>query len=437
MLYTVKRGDTLSDIAQRHGTTPKQLCAINGIKNPNHIEEGQKIALSAKAVCKVKVQVLDRDRNPIPAAKMRLDYNGKTKEMLSNDKGWLATILTKTPDDIVKISIQRLDGSWKKITDVTSGWGNKITTLVSPKVKAEGTTVLHPKDASGKPIRDEKQTAKPPDKPETAKNSWSYGEGQKPKTEVKKDSKGLAKIVVSNEPRTVIEPEKGLVPWMKYAENEAKKFKGADERVIEKSINYHKENKAGLDNMHEDRYAWCASFANWCIKKAGYPIVNPKSLGVEDRRTYADGFRQVHKGKKTIPNPLFVQIPEPVYGAIAVVVLPKGQRDERPGKHVGFVYGRSSKTHICILGGNQTDTICFEDCREKETQLTVREKDTKTGLTIKKNKLSNHLEFYIPTLYYSTYEKNNKSLPDINAVSANKSFSIVVIKKKKKGTEHR
>jgi len=328
-----------------------------------------------------------------------------------------------------------LDGSWKRITNVTSGWGNKIATLVSPRVKAEGTTVLHPKDASGKPIRDDNPPAKPQEKPKTANTSWSYGDGQKPKTEVKKDSKGLTHIAVSNEPRTVIEPEKGFVPWMEYAEREAKKYKGAKERVIEKIINYHKEIGLKLPNMHENKYAWCASFANWCIKQAGYPIANPKKIGVDDRRAAADGFRQVHKGKKTISNPLFIQIPEPVYGAIAVVVLPKGKRDDRPGKHVGFVYGRSSKTHICILGGNQTDTICFEDCREKETRYN-KEIKLKNGGFSTKEIVSNHLEYYMPTMYYSNYESSSKTLPNINGASANKSMSIVV-KPKPRGDSHR
>lgn len=431
MLYTVKRGDTLSDIAQRHGTTPKQLCAINGIKNPNHIEEGQKIALSAKAVCKVKVQVLDRDRNPIPAAKVRLDYNGKTKQLSSNDKGWLPTILTKTPDDNISIFIQRLDSSWKRITDVTSGWGNKIATLVSPKVKAEGTTVLHPKDASGKPIRDEKPPAKPHKKPETTKTSWSYGDGQKPKTEVKKDNKGLAKIVVSNEPRTVIEPEKGLVPWMNYALQEAKKYKGADESVIQKTINYHKAIRAPLPNMQEGN-PWCASFVNWCLEQAGYPIANPKSAGVDDRRRLADGFRQVYKkGKGMTSNPLFTQISEPIYGAVAVVIRPEEliKKGNRPGKHVGFVYGRSSRNEICVLGGNQSDTICFTDYTEKEI-ATVRKTKTKAGGFKEVKKISNHLEFYIPTLYIPIYEANVKNLPDVNASFSNKTNQITIDKKK-------
>lgn len=432
MLYTVKRGENLSDIAQRHGTTPKQLCAINGIKNPNHIEEGQKIALSAKAVCKVSVQVLDRDRTPIKAAKVRMDYSGKNKEVTSGDKGWLPTILTKTPDDIVKISIARTDGTWKKITDVTSGWGNKIVTLVSPKVMAEGTTVLHPKDASGKPVRDNKPPAAPSAKPKKAEagiQTWSQGVVQILKTLTTKDNKGLPIQTVSNEPRTVITPEAGLVPWMNHALRAAGDFKGAHETVIEKTINYHKAIGSPLPNMHENDNAWCASFANWCLEQAKYPISSPKSLGLEDRRRLADGFRQVHKGKKQVPNPLFIQIPEPVYGAIAVVVFPKGKRDERPGSHVGFVYGRSGKNKICILGGNQSDTICFTDYIEKEFTI-INKIKIKKGEYKDVKKTTNHLEFYLPALYYPTYEKNTKLLPDVKTADANKTNKITIDKKK-------
>ena len=41
--YTVKKGDTLSAIAKRYGTTYQQLAKINGISNPNKIYVGQKI----------------------------------------------------------------------------------------------------------------------------------------------------------------------------------------------------------------------------------------------------------------------------------------------------------------------------------------------------------------------------------------------------------
>lgn len=41
--YTVKKGDTLSAIASRYGTSYQHLASINGIKNPNLIYVGQKI----------------------------------------------------------------------------------------------------------------------------------------------------------------------------------------------------------------------------------------------------------------------------------------------------------------------------------------------------------------------------------------------------------
>lgn len=37
--YTVKKGDSLSVIAIRYGTTVRTLCEINGIKNPDRISD--------------------------------------------------------------------------------------------------------------------------------------------------------------------------------------------------------------------------------------------------------------------------------------------------------------------------------------------------------------------------------------------------------------
>lgn len=41
--YTVKKGDTLSAIAKKYGTTVNQIVSWNGIKNPNLIYSGQKL----------------------------------------------------------------------------------------------------------------------------------------------------------------------------------------------------------------------------------------------------------------------------------------------------------------------------------------------------------------------------------------------------------
>lgn len=44
--YTVRSGDTLSEIAQRFGTTVNALAALNGISNPNLIYAGTTIRIS-------------------------------------------------------------------------------------------------------------------------------------------------------------------------------------------------------------------------------------------------------------------------------------------------------------------------------------------------------------------------------------------------------
>lgn len=44
-IYTVRRGDTLWDIARRFGTTPERLAGINKIRNPDVIITGRKLML--------------------------------------------------------------------------------------------------------------------------------------------------------------------------------------------------------------------------------------------------------------------------------------------------------------------------------------------------------------------------------------------------------
>ena len=47
--YTVKKGDTLSGIASKFGTTYQKLAEINGIKNPNKINVGQVLKIKTTA----------------------------------------------------------------------------------------------------------------------------------------------------------------------------------------------------------------------------------------------------------------------------------------------------------------------------------------------------------------------------------------------------
>ena len=49
-VYTVKKGDTLSKIAAKYGTTYQKLAEYNGIANPNAISIGQKIKIPGSGV---------------------------------------------------------------------------------------------------------------------------------------------------------------------------------------------------------------------------------------------------------------------------------------------------------------------------------------------------------------------------------------------------
>ena len=65
--YSVKSGDTLSQIAKKEGTTLKALLAANpGIKDPNKIRVGQKIKLSS------------------PVKNRKSVYQGMTKKQMSD-----------------------------------------------------------------------------------------------------------------------------------------------------------------------------------------------------------------------------------------------------------------------------------------------------------------------------------------------------------------
>lgn len=46
--YTVKKGDTLSAIAKKYGTTYQKIAKDNNIKDPNYIKVGQKLKIKTK-----------------------------------------------------------------------------------------------------------------------------------------------------------------------------------------------------------------------------------------------------------------------------------------------------------------------------------------------------------------------------------------------------
>jgi LysM repeat protein len=161
--YTVKKNDTLWDIAKANGTTVEELKKINGMKNADRIAVGQRIALRREAVCGVEALFLDRNRNPIKGLPYRIERCGKVHEGITAENGKSKQKFTETPDDPVTIWVKRMDGTWKRVTTVVSGFGNKLITLISAHMVIEGKTEKHPELPPGAlPDRREKPKAKYP-----------------------------------------------------------------------------------------------------------------------------------------------------------------------------------------------------------------------------------------------------------------------------------
>ena len=54
IVYTVKRGDTLFEIARRCGTTVNMISRYNGITDPDMIYEGQILRIPVTELCGAK-----------------------------------------------------------------------------------------------------------------------------------------------------------------------------------------------------------------------------------------------------------------------------------------------------------------------------------------------------------------------------------------------
>lgn len=85
-----------------------------------------------------------------------------------------------------------------------------------------------------------------------------------------------------------------------------------------------------------DEIAWCASFVNWCLNKAG--VVGTRSSAA---RSFMDWGEEVD---------------EPMVGD--VVVFYRGSRSGWQG-HVGFYAGEKG-SKILVLGGNQNNRVCYQ-----------------------------------------------------------------------------
>lgn len=170
--HVVVSKDTLGAISKRYGVSISELKNINQIENINKLQVGQTIYLEKEDVLGFQVLLLDRDRNPLINQNYYLEFLGRITKGRTGSDGMTARILTDSPYDVVKIGIERLDKSIKVVAYVISGYGNKLVTIISPKIKVDSQTEPHP-EVPPKTIPDKSEKPKPifpPDKKKSPTN---------------------------------------------------------------------------------------------------------------------------------------------------------------------------------------------------------------------------------------------------------------------------
>jgi membrane-bound lytic murein transglycosylase D len=78
-VYRVRRGDTVSIIARRFGTSEAELVALNGLRNRNHIAVGQRLKIPGAqgTTASEPATIASAALEPTPAAPSRADADGR------------------------------------------------------------------------------------------------------------------------------------------------------------------------------------------------------------------------------------------------------------------------------------------------------------------------------------------------------------------------
>jgi LysM repeat protein len=114
--YTVKKGDTLSAIAEKYGTTYQAIAKENNIKNPNYIKPGQ--VLNITITTETEAPVEKKADEPIKTATTTANLNVRTGPSTN-----YPVIGVFSKGSIV--DIYEIKGQWAKVLyGSTFGWSN-------------------------------------------------------------------------------------------------------------------------------------------------------------------------------------------------------------------------------------------------------------------------------------------------------------------------
>jgi uncharacterized protein (TIGR02594 family) len=127
--------------------------------------------------------------------------------------------------------------------------------------------------------------------------------------------------------------------WAGYHESKSESDSAIKKKRGSKGVitdNYHKNVGVVIDNKTPTlSTAWCASFANYCLKDSGNSYLKSASSQFPV------------KSKK------FIKIAAPIYGALVVY-----KQNNNTGKgHVAFMLSKIESEDYAVLGGNQGQSI--------------------------------------------------------------------------------
>jgi hypothetical protein len=152
--YTVKSGDTLSEIAVKNGTTVESLVRLNKIDDPKLIYPGQKIRLrdtrtdDAEAFfSELWIRVSDANGLPISNLETTVVTDSGQHKYETDEHGSIPPVRTQKPAEKVHVYVAKLDGGKKKVAELTPPVGTHQATLRSPKVKID--VPLRPHEGGG------------------------------------------------------------------------------------------------------------------------------------------------------------------------------------------------------------------------------------------------------------------------------------------------
>jgi murein DD-endopeptidase MepM/ murein hydrolase activator NlpD len=176
--YTVQRGDSLWEIAQKHGTTVDEIARANGITNPDRIAAGQQLRLpsasatghpmAAKSVStptpkalspaqeshwwsEISVEFVDAVQRPIKDLEVMIQAGARRISGWTDELGRLPIFNIDRPNTPIIVKVQKIAGGEKEVARVTPSLGTNHVQLRSPKVLVQGAPRVHQAPAATAP----------------------------------------------------------------------------------------------------------------------------------------------------------------------------------------------------------------------------------------------------------------------------------------------